>query len=266
MTNAIGSIGDMLFSIGLQEGRYTDPLSLARHHAQVYSQNGEDGIIAEIFRRIGVTDRLFIEIGVGTGQENNTRLLLEQGWRGVWIDANRPELARARDEFSRFTASGALVIVEAIACAETIEAILDTAGLPGQVDFLSLDIDQNTSHVWRSLQRRARVACIEYNASVPASVALEVAYDPARPWDGSNGFGGSLKSLETIGSAKAMSLVGCDLLGVNAFFVGQGEAAGRFREPFIAEAHWEPPRYHLTGHSGHPPSIRAGHWQDDNGR
>src|SRR5436190_12780214 len=43
----------------LQTGRYADPKRLERHGAKIYSQTDEDGIIAEIFSRIGVTDKRF---------------------------------------------------------------------------------------------------------------------------------------------------------------------------------------------------------------
>ena len=66
--------------------RYGDPRRLLRYHSQVCSQNGEDGIIHEIFRRIGTTTKIFVEVGVGDGCENNTAFLLSQGWTGFWID------------------------------------------------------------------------------------------------------------------------------------------------------------------------------------
>src|SRR5688572_13694008 len=83
-------------SLVAADGRHADPLSLPRHHAQVYSQNGEDGIIAEIFRRIGPRSRTFLEIGIEGGSQNNTRLLLEQGWRGIWIEGNPAFAEQAR--------------------------------------------------------------------------------------------------------------------------------------------------------------------------
>ena len=243
------------------DGRYADPLGLARHQSQVYSQNGEDGIIAEAFRRIGTRDRFFVEIGIGDGQENNTRFLLEQGWRGVWVEGSAEFAQRARDTFAQFIASGHLRLVESLVTAETISALLQDAGVPQEFDFLSLDIDQNTSHVWRALTQRARVVCIEYNASLPAAVPLEVPYDPSSVWDGSNWFGASLKALEQIGTSKQMNLVGCDALGINAFFVASPEAdASRFRAPFTAEHHFEPPRYSVVGHAGHPASRVARRW------
>jgi hypothetical protein len=39
-----------------------------------------DGIIKEIFRGIGTTNKHFVEFGVGNGLENNTALLLIKGW------------------------------------------------------------------------------------------------------------------------------------------------------------------------------------------
>ena len=39
---------------------------------KVFSQNDEDGIIHSIFNDIGIENKLFIEIGIGDGIENNT--------------------------------------------------------------------------------------------------------------------------------------------------------------------------------------------------
>ena len=72
----------------LAQPRYADPKRLLRHGFKVYSQHDEDGIIQEIFRRIGAPARTFVEVGVETGVECNTAKLLIEGWRGFWIEAN----------------------------------------------------------------------------------------------------------------------------------------------------------------------------------
>ena len=258
------SLADMLFEIALEKGRYSDPLSLIPSQAQVYSQNGEDGIVAEIFSRIGTGDRFFVEIGIESGVQNNTRLLLEQGWRGIWIDGSSEGVALARATFDEWLRSGALTIVEALVTRHNIDAVLDRAQAPSRFDFLSLDVDQNTGHLWASLRRRSRVACIEYNANLPPSLALEAEYHPELVWDGTSWYGASLKALEEIAGAKDMSLVGCELIGVNAFFVGTDEASGKFRAPFTAQEHYEPPRFGRSSAGGagmgHPPSPRARRW------
>src|ERR1035441_7135759 len=45
---------------------------LASWGYKIYRQHHEDGMIAEIFRRIGCQSRYFIEFGVGDGLENNS--------------------------------------------------------------------------------------------------------------------------------------------------------------------------------------------------
>jgi len=64
----------------MSQPKYQDTLRLARFEAKVFSQNGEDGIIAEIFRRIGTINRYFVDFGSSDGMENNTVFLLKQGW------------------------------------------------------------------------------------------------------------------------------------------------------------------------------------------
>lgn len=75
------------------------------------------------------------------------------------------------------------------------------------------------------------------------------------------GSGGGLKALELIGAAKGLHLVGCDIHGVNAFFVEATETAGRFRAPFTAETHYQPANISMVMHIGHQASPAARRWQ-----
>lgn len=250
----------MLAGITAADGRHADPLSLTHAYAQVYSQNGEDGMTAEIFRRIGTRDRFFVEIGIENGLQCNTRLLLEAGWRGVWLEGSETKAQEAAQHFRPFVESGALKIFPGVIAPQNIEAVLDRLGVPACFDYLSLDIDQHTHSVWRAMKRQSRVACIEHNGSIPPSMAVEVPFDPAKFWDGSNWFGAGLKTMELIGTAKGMHLVGCDLTGTNAFFVTAEETQGRFRAPFTAEAHYQPASYPFLAHTGHPASREGRRW------
>lgn len=115
-TTAATTLQDFLLE---SHTRYGDPKRLLRYAAQVCSQNGEDGIIHEIFRRIGTTSRDFVEVGVGDGFENNSAFLLSQGWHGFWIDGsedfirNLERRADLRGDFLRGTQ--AFVTKESIA-------------------------------------------------------------------------------------------------------------------------------------------------------
>ncbi|MGF1599222.1 MAG: hypothetical protein ACFCVK_20290 [Acidimicrobiales bacterium] len=227
------------------------PRCIGNHLAQVYSQGYEDAIIAEIFDRIGPGRRRFLEIGVETGDQCNTRLLLETGWTGVWIEGDRESAAAIRTHWSDAIADGRLVLIDALVTRENLQDLIDGVA-PGEAfDLVSVDIDYNTSHAWRALTSTGRVACIEYNASYPPVTPFEVEYHAEAVWTEGNYFGASLSTMQQIGEDKGMVLVGCDLSGVNAFFVDRAEA-GHFAGPFTAEHHYEPARYPMLKHRGHP--------------
>jgi len=230
-----------------------EPAELCQCAAQVFSQGPEDGCIAEIFRRIGTKDRFFVEIGVGDGRENTTRLLLTLGWHGIWVEGSAANCEAIRRDFALPLASGQLRLIEAMVTMENIAPLLTKAGAPLKFDYLGVDVDMNTYHIWQALGAFApRAACIEYNASIPPSYEFVVPYDPAGVWDGSNWFGASLKSLELLGMRLGYNLAGCDFYGVNAFFVHNGEDLAEFVQPFTAETHYQPPNYLAP--------LRRGHW------
>jgi hypothetical protein len=241
----------------LRQEKYQDARHLARHEFQVCSQNGEDGILAEIFRRIGTHHKTFVEIGTGSGLENNTALLLSQGWRGIWIEGNDKSARRIRQRFASFLKNGTLKLVARMVNRDDVEHVLRQAGVADEIDLLSIDVDYNTYWIWEAMAHlRSRVAVIEYNASFPPWVDWMVPYDPNGSWDGSFCFGASLKALELLGRRRNMNLVGCDLHGANAFFVSQGLCGERFLAPYDSETHFEPPRYFLVRTAGHARSAR----------
>src|SRR5262245_42046256 len=82
-----------LWAEELAKPRNADPKRLLRYGAKVYSQGDEDGIIAEIFKRVGTTNRTFVEFGVENGTESNTTRLLVEGWRGLWLEGSGPHVA-----------------------------------------------------------------------------------------------------------------------------------------------------------------------------
>ncbi|MCW5721253.1 MAG: hypothetical protein KIS86_08935 [Devosia sp.] len=236
--------------------RFADARRISCAHGQVFSQNNEDGIIAEIFRRIGTRTRRFVEVAAGDGIENTTRLLLETGWQGLWVEAGDAETHSIRHAVAPALESGALRLVAALITMENIETELLSV-IDFEPDYVSVDIDYNTAHVWRKLlPLRPRLFCIEYNAHYPPGMEFEVPYRADGVWRGTTRFGASLKALEKIGREGGYSLVGCDIFGVNAFFVRDDLVENQlFLAPFSAENHYEPPRYsavRMRGHGRHP--------------
>jgi hypothetical protein len=230
-----------------------DPRRLAGFERQVFSQNGEDGILAEIFRRIGVASGRFVEIGAGNGLENNSAYLLLQGWSGLWIDAHPKMTTTARKQYGAALEEKRLQLAERFIDAANVGPIFAEFGVADDFELLSLDIDRNTYYVWEALAAcRPKVVAVEYNAQIPPSVEWKVEYDPQKCWNGTSYFGASLKAYERLGDRLGYKLVGCDLTGVNAFFVRSDLVNEQFCGPFTAENHYEPPRYWLVRRDGHP--------------
>lgn len=234
--------------------RYSDPKRLLHASFQVNSRAAEDGMIREIFARIGTTNKVFAEFGAGTGRENNTAFLLSQGWTGFWLDGSEDLVRHVQSRAD--LREGSVKAMASFLTRENIASLFAQMGVPQEFDLLSIDIDQNTYYVWEALQQyRPRVAVIEYNATLPPDMNWKVDYDPKRMWDDTHNFGASLKALELLGQRIGYSLVGCDWTGANAFFVRNDVVGDKFAAPFTAENHYEPPRYSLTIRRGHRAGI-----------
>jgi hypothetical protein len=243
-----------LEAIKSSDPRYKDPRRLLTHGAQYWSQNYEDGMIAEVFRRVAPQTKSFLEIGVGDGSENNTTALLVQGWRGWWIDGSIDNCASIQTRLATMPSLAArLTVKQTLVCPANIQDLLDDLEVPKEVDLFSLDIDLDTYHIWAALPDfKPRVVVVEYNAAIGPAQNWIHPYETNRTWDGTQAFGASLKAFEHLGRKYGYSLVGCDIVGINAFFVRDDLIDDQFMPPFTAENHYEPPRYYLYFRWGHP--------------
>ena len=231
----------------IAQPRYADPKRLLRHGFKVYSQHDEDGIIQEIFRRIGAPKRTFVEFGVETGVECNTVKLLIEGWGGLWIEANAQACKQITSSFDPFLKDKRLTLLQSLVTAENINTLIRSGDLDGEIDLLSIDIDFNDYWVWKAIEAvNPRVVVIEYNAGLRPPLSLTVPYQPNHAGGGTNFFGASLEALVRLARRKGYRIVGCNISGSNAFFVREDLCADHFIEPATAEEHYEPPRHFFS--------------------
>lgn len=220
---------------------------------RITSQNGEDGIIAEVFRRIGTTNRYFVEFGVDEGDVCNSAHLAHTGWSGLMIEGDANNYASLAN---RYAAHTNVRLAHAFVTAENIVSVFKRHGVPGEFDLLSIDIDGNDYWLWRALREyRPRFVIIEYNAHYPPPRRWVMQYRAEHQWDKTTYYGASLESLNALAQELGYALIGTDRTGVNAFFV-RNDQLRKCRFPALEPrlAYHAPAFYGIHSKIGHVPA------------
>lgn len=227
----------------------SDARALTEFELRCFSQHGEDGVIAEILRRVGRGSSHFVEFGIETGREGNCVFLADVlGWEGLFVEADESDYQSLARKYA--ATDGVRTLNETITPGN-IEDVFASAGVPAEPDVLSIDVDGQDYWLWEALDAyRARVVVIEYNPLLPAGRQLVQPRDRVEPWDGTNYFGASLDALCALAARKRYQLVHTDLAAGNAFFVRADVAAELFLPPEAVPRRHEP-NYFLRGYH-HP--------------
>jgi hypothetical protein len=232
-------------------------VSLEGYEQRRRSQNGEDGVIAEILRRVGAPGRFFVEFGAEEGREGNCAALAEDGWSGLYLEADAAKFAVLEANWRHRPEVGTR---HALVEPETIEALFAEAAVPTEPDVLSIDVDSTDWYLWEALvSYRPRLVVVEYNASLPLDRQL-VRPPEQDGWDGTDYFGASLGAFEALGQRKGYALVHTEQRGVNAFFVRHDLLPGTGL-PWGGAVQRHRANYYDSGR-GHPRDPRNRPWVD----
>jgi len=219
---------------------------LLKHGYKVFSQQDEDGIIDEIFKRIGSGKKKFVEMGIETGIQCNTSNLLFQDWSGLWIECNEKSVEKIKENFSEYIKTNLKVHCEKINPKNINDLLSIYFERNEEIDLLSIDIGVHTFHVLEKIEViKPRVIVVEYNAKYGPLIDWTVEYDINAEWDNTDYFGASLYSFEKMLKKKDYFLVGCNITGVNAFFVRKDQLNEKFEEDTSSKYHFIEGRYWL---------------------
>lgn len=169
---------------------------------RIYSQSYQDGILDRVFDRFGTANRQFVEFGLGYTSSTaltdagmdalqlNTRMLARRrGWSGVYFDA--------------LVEAPAFGVRRALLTRDSIVNAFDEAGVPADVDYVSIDVDSIDAWLLLGLLEgvrvRPRVISLEYNGNFLPSDAVTMNATWV-PWKGRSLHGASAKALVDIGA------------------------------------------------------------------
>jgi len=221
-----------------------------------YSQNAEDGILLYIFSIIGTSNKTCVEICGGNGIQNNTaNLIINHGWNGLLFDGSKANIETAKNFYSRNpdTFSFPPKIVHAWITKSNINKLIEDAGVTGEVDLLSIDIDGNDYWLWEAITViKPRVFVAEIQCVWGSEAAVTIPYKDDFKTQYIQGYGvycgASLPAFVKLSKQKGYRLIGVEKYGFNAFFMRDDIGTDSFPEltseeclnvPFTNWAHKE---------------------------
>jgi hypothetical protein len=144
------------------------------YRKNIHSQHGEDGIIAELLRRLGITTGWCCEFGAWDGKYlSNTFALIEQGWHGVYIEGD-PVRAKDLERTAAEQANRIVPIcafVQPVAGPGSLDSLLSNTTIPEEFDLLSVDVDSCDYQIWQSLSNyRPKLVVIEIDSTFEPGV------------------------------------------------------------------------------------------------
>lgn len=190
-------------------------ISLLQHRRNVYSHNGEDGVLEYLIKKLPEGNRWAVEFGAWDGKfaSNTCHLLENQNWNVVYIECDKEKFKDLeRNHGGRPNAH----LVNAFISFEgenTLDGIFSRVpGFPQDPDLVSMDIDGCEYHLWEALKRYTpKMILVEFNPTIP------IDYTYVQPKDFSVNHSSSLKAFHDLAHAKGYELV--SVLDYNLIFV-----------------------------------------------
>jgi hypothetical protein len=159
----------MLFNINDSIFAYTGKMPTNSYHKyckNIYSQNGEDGILEQLLNELCISSGSFCEFGASDGiSSSNTRNLIEQrGFYGLYIEPGNSfsSLLENTKQFNRITCINDIVSHEN--SNKSLETYIDAAKLPRDFDVLSIDVDSYDYQIWEKFTYNPKIVIIEVNS------------------------------------------------------------------------------------------------------
>jgi hypothetical protein len=189
----------------------------------VFTKEGEDGILLHLFLTIGTTNKQFADIGSNDCINSNcANLAFHHQWNGLFVDADATALTRGAGIYKAFfgPAVNRFRFREAVVTPDTVQSLLTDTGCLAEPDLLCIDLDGNDYHIWQAIQDiRPRVVVTEIQIEKGSEEFIPPYQNQFEPYEEQLPKGASLTSMTRLAEEKGYMLAAANSGGYNLVFV-----------------------------------------------
>lgn len=156
-----------LLSINDVKIPYTARVPTGTYHQycrNIYSQNGEDGLLKKLLSELEITSGHCCEFGASDGisSSNTYGLVKDKQFRGLCIESDEN---RFRKLVTNYKELDNVLCVQAYVTSSNLGLFLEKANFPLDFDILSIDIDSFDYQIWKEFTPwRPKIVIIEANS------------------------------------------------------------------------------------------------------
>ena len=182
-------------------------LNLTTFAKNIYSQNGEDGIIEELLKRLNIQKGWACEFGAWDGKHlsNTFNLVANFNWNCVMIESDKEkflDLQKTAIDYSNIRPLNKTVhYIEGYG--DLLDDILDSTDIPKDFHLLSIDVDSCDYHIWKSLKKYKPIIVIIECSGLKEYIIQREGAIHKKDKDGST----SLLPLKELGEQKGYKLL-----------------------------------------------------------
>lgn len=172
-----------------------DKINLLQYSKKIYSQFGEEGVLEFLLKKLKIDYVQCCEFGMSGYTFSNTLYFIENFKSyGVFIDKSSDNLKNL-DYTNTFTIAKKIEYTGK----NTLDNLLKSSSLNTDFDILSIDVDNEDYHIWKSLNNyKPKIVVIEFNPFLPPT--MEYVHNGSK-------FSSSFLSTVKLGESKGYKLV-----------------------------------------------------------
>jgi hypothetical protein len=240
LSERIESLQQAVGRVEMRQLAMLDSNDIHNNEFKAFSQNGEDGIIQFLLSKVPIERKIFVEFGIGSYRECNSKFLLKNNnWSGLVIDGSAEYIQQLRQDplyWQHNLQSECAFITK-----DNINQIISGNNITGDIGILSVDIDGNDYWIWEAINCiQPRIVICEYNSLFGKENNVTAIYNPNFVAENAHFsglyWGASIGAFHYLADKKGYSLVGSNTRGNNIFFV-RNDVVGEIQTYTPAQAY-----------------------------